>query len=61
MILWFENGILYLMLCYLCVHETCDNEHEKIFLKLFSLNFNLKQLYIPFILKFGCESSKASD
>ncbi len=33
----------------------------KIFLKLFSLNFNLKRLYITFMLNFGCELSKASD
>jgi len=55
------KGILHFMLCYLCVNETCDNEHLEIFFKLLSLNFNLKQLYITFILKFGCESSKTSD
>jgi hypothetical protein len=42
MILWFENENLGFMLCYLCVHETCGNEHFKIFFKIFSLNFNLK-------------------
>jgi protein-arginine kinase activator protein McsA len=48
-------------LCDLCAHETSNNDNFKIFIKSFSLNFNLKQLYINFILNFGCESSKASD
>jgi hypothetical protein len=42
-------------------HETYDYEKFQIFIKVISLNFNLKQLYIIFILNFACESSKASD
>ncbi len=34
-------------------HETCDNENFKIFIKLFSLNSNLKQLHITFRLRKG--------
>jgi hypothetical protein len=61
-ILWFFNTTLYYsttlpkqiqhIICVSYVqHETCDNENFKIFIKLFSLNPNLKKLHITFILR----------
>jgi hypothetical protein len=51
MILWFENGILCFMLCYLCVHETCDNEHVKNLLKIIVIEFQFETIIYFFHIK----------